>query len=181
MSGHLPTFLWKGLWSWYQSFRLLTLMFCASIVVTKLRQNSCLSGKLPGLGLLSLASFLHNFFLQLSLLCLSVKMCICVIRQGSHSWSVVFRSRGQFFLILMSNGHAQLPPNAHTTIIYVITEPMYRLLYLQHHLVRYVEMGVILKDWSTDRVKWLRAWPWLRQFLNLWKPWFLSSIKQGWR
>lgn len=30
---------------------------------------------------------------------------------------------------------------------------MYRLLYLQHHLVRDVEMGVILKDWTTDRVK----------------------------
>lgn len=90
----------------------------------KLRQKLVSFRKTSQIGAsLSLASFLHNFFLQLSLLCLSVKMCICVIGLGSHSWSVVFRNWGQFFLILMSNGHAQLPPNAHTTTIYLITVP----------------------------------------------------------
>lgn len=95
---------------------------------------------------LSLASSLHNFFLRLSLLCLSVNMGICAIGMGSLSWSVVFRSRGQFFFIMMSNGHVRLPPCARTTTIYISEATISCLLYRWHHLLRCVRMKVILKD-----------------------------------
>lgn len=136
-----------------QGFGVPTLTFCASIVVAS-RGTLTSFRKTPGMGFcLWPPLFTLSLFLQLSLPCLSVKMCICIVRLGGLSWSVVFRSLGQFFFTLNVSQTCPTPPKRLHSYHLRYHSYHLHLLYLQHHLGRYRETEVILKDWRTDRVK----------------------------